>query len=197
MQIESPDMQSGNKLYSIDDLVACVSHYCHLRRNRGDGMSLEDLYRSSVLAESAHSVFPQSCRTPYSGEMIKKFNVFFAKRDSITSGLAICSEKAFSGGCESSLLAFDWTQSLFDGACVPFTDGFINEDYFPGWDSWVAVVSLDDRRSSHALLCLIPKDLVTGVDHAILVDPAKCLSWIDVGPNHQLTLHGWGTSLGL
>jgi hypothetical protein len=92
-----------------------------------------------------------------------------------------------------SLLLVNWQSSLFDGACTPETHGYIDADCIPGWDTWVAIVELERQQDGQALLCWIPPELCRGVDSAIALDAASCMSWLTFDRHSKKPLIlGWG-----
>jgi hypothetical protein len=84
-----------------------------------------------------------------------------------------------------NLLIFDPGQSLSDGAAMVESSGFFDADNTPPWDTWVAYVREEPRRSNSwsrldsYLLCWIPSPFVSLVDRAIDVNPEGCLLWGD------------------
>jgi len=93
---------------------------------------------------------------------------------------------------ESSLLAFRWRSSLFDGAATPLTSGFLNDDYMPPWDTWLHTLCIPDLDDDPCcLISWVPSFLTAEVDSAMFVDPARSLSWCVVSSTGALTLRRW------
>lgn len=157
--------------------------------------SCDPTFRSGRLAESARRVLPQSCHTRYSPEVALAFDQFnhtrleWLKEGGFLDNVSIKS-------VEVPLLVVNWSESLFDGACSPLTHGFIDNDCIPGWDTWVCLISLEDK-SGHALVCWIPPELFQAVDDAITVDAARCMSWLTFDQHSKKPLIlGWGKRWG-
>ncbi|MBW3543686.1 MAG: hypothetical protein KY476_25830 [Planctomycetes bacterium] len=68
------------------------------------------------------------------------------------------------------ILAFLPQHSLWHGSSVPVTDGFIDEDEIPPWDSWILLVD-------EVLLSWVPASMVPAVDEAILLNPEESIRW--------------------
>jgi hypothetical protein len=176
-------MLATNAMNSLDadidgilhQLAVCMT-WCGDRSQPLDSdADLADAFRSEALAPFAAAVFPESCHTPFSLELLQQFQRFAAERERLTRNVTLNAVGEFNR--DRALLIVNWHSSLFDGAVVPETRGFINEDYIPGWDTWLAIVGIRTDYSAHALLCWIPESLADRVDSAIRIDPASCLAW--------------------
>ena len=148
-------------------------------------------FRSERLAELSRCVLPNLCHTQYSSEVALAFDQFNHKRLELLleSGLL-----SYDSGVsiEVPLLLVNWRDSLFDGACSPLTHDYIDNNCIPGWDTWVCLITLEDN-SGHALVCWISPELFQAVDDAILVDAARCMSWLTFDQHSKKPLIlGWG-----
>jgi hypothetical protein len=91
-----------------------------------------------------------------------------------------------------SLLLFRPAYSLFDGAATPASDGFINDEYFPPWDTWLTMVRWSPTGYGNlGLLTWVPHCVVARVNEAMVVDPGSCLCWV-WSDGAQLWRRDWG-----
>lgn len=154
-------------------------------------------FRSEELSEAAAGVFPESCATRFSHQIVKAFAAFLAERAALieTDGLQVDSSLLDSElNRPQSLLITDWANSLFDGALTPETAGFLNDDAMPPWDTWLALLSGvgSDSRELTCLLSWVPAWMAGDVDRSIFIDAADCLSWGRFDSRGRLAVHGWG-----
>jgi len=150
---------------------------------------LSHSFRSDSLATLAAAVFPESCHTPYSPDLTYRFARFTAERERLVGSNSIDPVSEYNR--QRSLLLVNWQSSLFDGAVVPETRGFIDDDYIPAWDTWLSIVRIETDYGTHGLLCWIPESLADNVDMAIRVDPASCLTWCETRQT-MLKHRSWG-----
>ncbi len=189
MLIESPIQACRQELTAlqIKPLLNVVASYCDLSSDAGfDGTSL----RSLELEGSANLVFPASCHTQFSTDMAQAFNQLHLKRSALVQERNL-KEPQCSSFPSPHLLVVDWRRSLFDGACSPITSGFINDDCIPPWDTWLGIVSLQNKNVIHGLLCWIPTALIESVNDALTIDAAQCMSWVKETQTGT-TIVGWG-----
>lgn len=156
--------------------------------------SISTAFRSQSLALAAQSVFPDSCHTTFDHNLEKRFEAFLTERKSLLSTSHFDDDDVASEvNREKSLLITDWSKSLFDGAVAPETEGFIDEDCMPPWDTWVALVKTRNSFGTACLLSWVPIWLSDKVDFGIQVDAAECLSWLELGNGSIPRLTGWGS----
>jgi len=174
-------------------LVKDCQQYCGFVRSNNCADLSAVSYRSDALAESAHRVLPQSCHTPFSADVAEAFSQYLARKAKVLQDHKV--EKGLRGSMWDplSLLLVNWRNSLFDGACTPETYDYIDKDCIPGWDTWLAIVTLEQEQDGHALLCWVPPELCREVDSAIALDAASCMSWLafDRHSNKPFVV-GWG-----
>ena len=173
-------------------LEACQT-YCAFSRNKKPCTALTaDSYRSDAFGELAQRVLPQSCHTPFSSGMAEAFSGLLGQKVMILRDQEAASRVRVNVGYPLSLLLVRWRDSMFDGACAPETYGYINEDGIPGWDTWVAIVSLAREQEGYALLCWVPPELCRDVDSAIALDAAASMSWLAFDRHCRPLIVGWG-----
>ena len=192
MLIDSANAATSDQLSltTLEPYLSIVKAYCRLL----NGAEITDRrFRSPELEGNAHQAFPDSCHSQFSRAMLQQLDEIHAKRKLIASDQRGHSPATLDEG--GRLLLVNWRESLFDGACSPITDGFLDEDCMPGWDTWVRVVSLDESQAAHALVCWIPSELVPAVNGALMIDAAQCMSWLRQESNGMLATAGWGTPL--
>lgn len=179
---------------TIPDLIPAVQvcqRYC-----ASLGAGTAPLFRSDALASSARRVLPDSCHTPFSAGMVEAFSEYRTKKVALLHDQAL-REVRTNLFDPLSLLLVNWRSSLFDGACTPETQGYIDADCIPGWDTWVAMVELERQQDGHGLLCWVPPQLCREVDSAIALDAASCMSWLTFDQHSQKPLIvGWGQRWG-
>jgi hypothetical protein len=82
------------------------------------------------------------------------------------------------------LLIFYPDLSPSDGVVTPPSKGYIDEEYFPAWDSWVYYdyehVILPNKAPAtiNYLISWVPPQIIDLVDEAIEDDTAKSLQWL-------------------
>ena len=82
------------------------------------------------------------------------------------------------------LLILDLDCSLSDGAATIGSRGFIDEDYFPAWDTWVYYgserLTFSDKSNMNInyLISWVPPQIVDLVGDAIQSDPAASIDWL-------------------
>ena len=168
-------------------LAVCMTR--HSSVSLQSASDLTSTFRSDSLSTFAAAVLPESCHTPFSPELLRHFQRFTTERERLASNVAITTESEFHR--DQSLLIVNWRPSLFDGAVVPETRGFINEAYIPGRDTWLSIVPIHSEYGTHGLICWIPESLADDVDSAVRVDPASCLAWCYT-KDQRLRHHPWG-----
>lgn len=89
--------------------------------------------------------------------------------------------KPLTGG---RLLAFTPDGTLSDGAAKLATQGFVDDDNLPAWDTWIWYVTNDLvsnlewwRGCNSYLLSWVPDVLVEVIEAGIDVNPEECLRW--------------------
>lgn len=185
---------------SIDANIGDIQHqlalcmtWCGDRcKSLDSNTDLTNTFRSESLASFAAEVFPESCHTPFSPGLLLQFQRFATERERLTASATVKPEAEYHR--ERSLLIVNWQSSLFDGAVVPETRGFIDKDYIPAWDTWLSIVGIQTDYGTHGLLCWIPESMADAVDWAIRIDPASCLAWCKA--SDQLLQHrSWGKGI--
>jgi hypothetical protein len=69
------------------------------------------------------------------------------------------------------LLAVFPEESLSDGTSPPPTGGFVDENDVPAWDTWLYF-------DTSMLVTLVPPELVSAVEPAILANAYDCIGWL-------------------
>ena len=77
------------------------------------------------------------------------------------------------------LLAYFPETNLYDGAAEIHTDGFLDVDNLPGWDTWVAFFE-DEPETNYGsyLIAWIPSEFVELVSEGIAYNPEECIMWL-------------------
>jgi hypothetical protein len=161
-----------------------------------DPSRIAGVFRRKELESAANLVLPESVHTDWSPEVRHAFESFLDVRiealDHPRIGDRVVHEELLR---PEALLICDWQASLFDGAMTPLTDGFINGDGLPPWDTWIGLVQCPDAPVGPCcLLSWVPRWMADGVDSAITIDAARCLSWGRFDNNHHIQVVGWGKS---
>ena len=157
----------------------------------------ETVWRRPELQEVAKCVFPESCHTQFTPTVEQNFKLFLEQRHSITGAILIAQERVLHElHRDGAILATDWEASLFDGAVTPETDGFIDDDCMPPWDTWLALTELPGSYGKRCLLSWVPIWLTGQVDFGIQVDAASCMSWLSIDDLGTAHLLGWGKERG-
>ena len=169
-------------LYCNDRLIPC---------NRDS--EIASYHRSKYLQEEAQIVFPESCHTIANIEFKQRYQRFNDARSMRIRNLVL-PDNLLHGELyrPKSLLVTDFSISLFDGALIPETFGFIDEDYMPPWDCWLDIVKVETSFGAFCLVSWVPEWISDKVDYSIPIDPSGCMSWLVVSSKNTLELHGWG-----
>lgn len=73
--------------------------------------------------------------------------------------------------------------NLTDGAAEVASAGFFDIWNIPPWDTWVAYGTQPtgprEMSWAHFLICWVPPQLVEDADRGILVNPERCIEWLD------------------
>ena len=174
---------------SVGEIEPCLrplKAYCRMQQ-RSDGDTAR--FRSQELEAVATSVFPESCHSRFTPAMLPRLHDLRERRRAIGDDN---SHEPDAGADRGRLLLVNWSASLFDGACSAITRGFLDEDGMPGWDTWARIVSFDESRTTHGLLCWVPDILLGLLDDAMRIDPARCMTWLKPDRNGLVVLLGWG-----
>lgn len=77
------------------------------------------------------------------------------------------------------LLAYFPETNLYDGAAEVHTDGFLDVDNLPGWDTWIAFFE-DEPETNYGsyLIAWIPPEFVEVVSEGIAYNPEECIIWL-------------------
>ncbi len=77
------------------------------------------------------------------------------------------------------LLAYFPETNLYDGAAEIHTDGFLDVDNLPGWDTWVAFFE-DEPKTNYGsyLIAWIPPEFIELVSEGIAYNPEECIMWL-------------------
>lgn len=152
-------------------------------------------FRSPELATAAQRVFPASCHTKFSQQVVDRFHEFTIQRESLLTERATILTAELHR--PRSLLMFKWRYSLFDGAATPESLGFLNDDYMPPWDTWLQLVpTTSGEPESCGLMTWVPEPIGPYVNAGIIVDPAQSMSWCSLASDGKIRLHGWGQQWG-
>lgn len=77
------------------------------------------------------------------------------------------------------LLVYFPEQNLYDGAAEIETDGFLDVNNLPGWDTWVAFFEHDPEKwDGSYLITWVPPQFVKTVSNGIYVNPEECIIWL-------------------
>ncbi|MEZ6101720.1 MAG: hypothetical protein R3E01_22530 [Pirellulaceae bacterium] len=152
-------------------------------------------FRSRELATAAQRVFPESCFTNFSQQVVDRFREFTDERESlITAPLSVINAEFHR---PRSLLMFKWQCSLFDGAATIASLGFLNDDYMPPWDTWLQIVeTTSEEPESCVLISWVPEPIGPYVNAGIIADPAESMSWCSLSSAGRIVPHGWGQPWG-
>lgn len=91
---------------------------------------------------------------------------------------------ALPGDVQGRLLVTEIDGSFGDSPSAIITNGIIDEDDLPPWDTWLRAYSeeLDSGINFVVLLSWIPQELVEAVDKAVQEDPTECVQWASECP---------------
>jgi hypothetical protein len=184
---------SGDALESL--LAPCLK-WCkpHIRK-AAENQQVAGLFRSRKLESAAKSVFPLSCATRLNESTTREFDQFLRLRADLAASQFVSDQiVAAEVRRPMSLLVTDWSASLTDGAMTPETDGFIDEEGMPPWDTWVAFLQVEGAHGLMCLLSWVPVWMSRRVDFAIQVDAAESLSWLLVQQKGPVRINGFGKS---
>jgi hypothetical protein len=171
-------------------LRSCLAYAGVHRDRRPRGDCIVSALRSADLKKLAEQILPEGCHSSFSSDLWSGMTAFVESRERLAGRIApdVVLRELHR---PRSLLLTDWSSSLFDGALMPETDGFLNEEALPPWDTWLTLVETPDIPPRHCLVSWVPEWISAQVDRAIQIDAAECLSWLKPAGNGFQTL-GWG-----
>lgn len=181
-------------LGDLQSLAAPCLNWCHDSIfHAPKKVERSGLLRSAKLEDAARKVFPFSCHTEFNQSLVGAFEQFSElrakkRRTPRLSHTAVIQELRR----PRALLVTDWAASLFDGSLTPETDGFIDDDAMPPWDTWLGLIEVEGSFGLSCLLSWVPCWIAPKVDFAIRADAASCLSWLLVRSDDTFRLNGWG-----
>jgi hypothetical protein len=88
------------------------------------------------------------------------------------------SETASDAVSDGRLLAYVPSASVSDGASEQATQGFLDVDDAPPWDTWVTYIK-DDTEPHGYIASWIPIVFVPLVDEGIRVNAMDCIWWLE------------------
>lgn len=134
------------------------------------------ILRSAALSPCAKGLFPHGTGTDFShGTQSAMIDLVAAR----ASANIVAPSKVDSDAINepNTLLLFRWGESLFDGAGTPASLGYIDDDYFPPWDTWLTVTSTSQPNDADCLVSWVPTWARPLVENAMAASPTECLSW--------------------
>jgi uncharacterized protein (TIGR02996 family) len=146
-----------------------------------DALRTPALEPATLVGRHVESDGEQVWRSPSAGERQTVVNSLANRRAKL---LSECEPRSpvsdLTGG---RLLLFDPDGTLSDGAALVESDGFLDVDNVPAWDTWVFY--FDDRTSEETgwapfasyLVAWVPPACVDAVDAGIRVNPEECIAW--------------------
>ncbi len=119
---------------------------------------------------------------------------FVASERKLQGGIEFRDAQLPKGLCGGSLLVYFPETNLYDGAAEIHTDGFLDVDNLPGWDTWVAFFE-DEPETNYGsyLIAWIPPEFVDLVSEGIDCNPEECIMWLadaDISSAQKLRLEG-------
>ena len=91
-----------------------------------------------------------------------------------------------------ALLVFDPAKSLFDGAGQVASNGYLDRNYVPPWDTWLMTLPPEPQLGTGVLVvCWVPEWATDFAAGGMAVDAAACLSWAAIRGDDVHVL-GWG-----
>ena len=104
---------------------------------------------------------------------------FVASERKLQGGVEFRDAQSPKGLCSGDLLAYFPETNLYDGAAEIHTDGFLDVDNLPGWDTWVAFFE-DESETNYGsyLIAWIPPEFVELVSEGIAYNPEECIMWL-------------------
>src|SRR5689334_7773824 len=121
-----PVQQEPLTISALSPYISIIKNYCSVKNCN------INIYRSIDLREISQQAFPESCHSLYSETMLEYIEKLHSKR------LLVCSEAGVHTNYEivnyERFLIVNWRESLFDGACYPISNHYIDYDCMPGWD---------------------------------------------------------------
>lgn len=77
------------------------------------------------------------------------------------------------------LLVYFPETNLYDGAAEFHTDGFLDVDNLPGWDTWVAHFEDEPEANDGSyLIAWIPPEFIEIVSEGVYCNPEECIVWL-------------------
>lgn len=199
-EITRPNLETKElSIRALRSTVSSCLQWCQRTSPGQSRPSNRDVFRTEALKKAALAVFPFSCHTMFTGSMVAAFQDFDALRNRLVRQAPRRAQRNPDTVKREmqrprSLLVTDWSASLFDGALEPETQGFIDHDGMPPWDTWLDLIQVESAFGPCCLLSWVPEWFSKKVDFAIEADAAGSLSWLMVDGDQRLHLIGWGTA---
>ena len=104
---------------------------------------------------------------------------FVANQRELKGGIELRDAQLPKGLCGGSLLAYFPETNLYDGAAEIHTNGFLDVDNLPGWDTWIAFFE-DEPETNYGsyLVAWIPPEFIELVSEGIACNPEECIMWL-------------------
>lgn len=190
---------TGSVAVSSDQLTqSCLDGMAWLGMLRSSAPApvlVEREFRSADLEVVAKLAFPDSCHTEYDTPIETAFKQFLHLRSQLAAGRSnppTAETVIHELRRPRAVLITDWRSSLFDGAATPETDGFLDDNYMPGWDAWLALAAVEGAYGERCLLSWVPAWMGDRMDSGISVDPAECMAWAEFLTDGTIASRGWG-----
>jgi hypothetical protein len=77
------------------------------------------------------------------------------------------------------LLVYFPDQELADGAAEAESQGFLDVNNAPPWDTWIAFIQTPGDANDSHLISWVPREFIALVDAGIRVNPEECIAWLE------------------
>ncbi|MDP2345652.1 MAG: hypothetical protein Q8O67_32210 [Deltaproteobacteria bacterium] len=82
---------------------------------------------------------------------------------------------------QGRILVYFFNESLSDGTSPPASDGFLDNDDSPPWETWLGIAPFGGTPTwrERGLVAFVPNPWVDGCTEAIACNSTDCLAWLD------------------
>jgi hypothetical protein len=172
-----------SELYGTPDILLFSVHLAQTIAWCQPRLQMTDLRHSLRSAELQPCLLIDISRSQMVSQLVRHRGMFF--HDKVLEPINSSTQSA-----RGKLLAYFPNEDLTCGAAEVATQGFLDVNNAPAWDTWIGFY--EDERGFY-LVSWVPPELVELVGEGIWVNPEQCIAWlsnIDTALSQELKSSG-------